>query len=687
MALSDGCAALLVAVVGVLITIGEPAGAAGSAGMVLVGLPLLVRRYSVGLASAGFIGAGVWLVGLLFGSEVRCAAQLTAMAYLAFWAGRSFDRGQLRRWWWLAPLFVWGAHRYDPVVSGGGLVLAVLMLAGSVAVGLAVRGVDRRARRLDAAVELLRRERTHTAGLAAAAERLRIHDRLHAAVDARFAEILRLVGPDDRSTVSDRLAAVQDTAGTALERLRSMLLDLRAPTASPPPAARLAAPPPGETPSRRGRARSGPAAIGPAAIGLAAIAAFCAFELVYLLVDAGAEGSLVSLPLRHRVSIGVATAVLVLTAVVARRRPVAAVVVQSVVGPALVITGPQVDYLPTTCLLALAVVSYRAASGTPRRPALGCLAALLVSWGVAEFVFGAGLPVPGYAVLGPWLAGRAMRASRRGRDDLQAVHQELQAERGRQVELATQVERRHLVGEVHDVLGGALSVVLVQAAGARRVAGTDPGAAVGAAAAITETVLHARRQVAALRAGPGPGAPSGTTTHSAGGSGPDTAGDTVGDTAGETAGDTVGDTVEGVVRRMERAGMAIRLVGAVPIGTLPDDVAFVLARLVLESLTNALRHAHGAPVTVELQAPGGSRSGSGQTGGGATGEVVVVVTNGAAPAGAGAPAGGGTGLGLAAMAERVSALGGELACGPVDGGWAVRARIPYMAAALVTSPV
>lgn len=629
-AFSDLCAALVVAAVGVLITLGEPAGAWGTGGMLLVAVPLLFRRVSVALASAGFVLVGVWLTGLLFGVEVRCGAQLTAMAYLAFWAGRTFDRGLVVRWWWLVPLFLWGEHRFDLVMAAGGLFLAVPMLAGSVGIGLAVRGVDRRARELDEASDLLRREQAHTAALAAAAERLRICERLQAVVDARLAEILELVRPVDGTTVRNRLAAVEDTAGAALERLRSMLLDLRAPApANSPAAARPARPSPGVVPDRRWRWGWS---------GVTAIMLLCTVELTDLLLDPDSEGSLVPLPVGHRLSISLATAALLAAALVSRRWPVAAVALQAAVSLALVITGPEVDYLPTSCLLAIAVVTYRAGLRLPRRPAVAALVLLLLTWLVAEFGFGAGLPVAGYAILGPWLAGRVMRSSRRLVEQLEAVHARLEAERINQVALATQVERRHLLGEVHDVLGGALSVVLVQAAGAHRVTATDPDAALGAARTITDTVLHARGQVAVLRAGPQEPGRS--------------------------------DTVEDVVTRMRRAGMSIRVIGSAA-GYLAGGAAFVLARVVQESLTNALRYAHGAEVTVELRRDGD--------------DLTVAVTNGAAPPGA-AVAGRGGGLGLTAMAERVAALGGVMTSGPADGGWAVRVQVPFAARPVVTAP-
>jgi signal transduction histidine kinase len=85
--------------------------------------------------------------------------------------------------------------------------------------------------------------------------------------------------------------------------------------------------------------------------------------------------------------------------------------------------------------------------------------------------------------------------------------------------------------------------------------------------------------------------------------------------------------------------------------------------VVQESLTNALKHAPGAPVDILVEAAGGY--------------VEIDVRNGPA---VGPPSGlerSGGGRGLTGMGERVAACGGELAAGPAqDGGWRVVARLP-----------
>jgi len=94
------------------------------------------------------------------------------------------------------------------------------------------------------------------------------------------------------------------------------------------------------------------------------------------------------------------------------------------------------------------------------------------------------------------------------------------------------------------------------------------------------------------------------------------------------------------------------------------SVELAAYRLVQEALTNARRHAPGAPVHVRIVADHAA--------------VVVEVVN--RPAGAVPPArspGDGSGFGLVGMRERVRLLGGRLDAGPVDGGgYALTARLP-----------
>ena len=88
-------------------------------------------------------------------------------------------------------------------------------------------------------------------------------------------------------------------------------------------------------------------------------------------------------------------------------------------------------------------------------------------------------------------------------------------------------------------------------------------------------------------------------------------------------------------------------------------------RIMQESLSNAARHASGAPISVSVRE--------------AAGVILVSVVNGPGqshrPDVANAP--GSPGHGLRGMRERVALLGGRLRTGPeAGGGFAVRAELP-----------
>jgi signal transduction histidine kinase len=94
----------------------------------------------------------------------------------------------------------------------------------------------------------------------------------------------------------------------------------------------------------------------------------------------------------------------------------------------------------------------------------------------------------------------------------------------------------------------------------------------------------------------------------------------------------------------------------------PAPLAEAAYRVVQEGLTNALRYAAGAPVSVVVR--GGPQA------------LTVEVANGAA-AGETAFAGFGTGTGLQGLRERVGTCGGTVEAGPApDGGWLLRAQLP-----------
>lgn len=80
-------------------------------------------------------------------------------------------------------------------------------------------------------------------------------------------------------------------------------------------------------------------------------------------------------------------------------------------------------------------------------------------------------------------------------------------------------------------------------------------------------------------------------------------------------------------------------------------------RVVQEAVTNAVRHAAGAPIVIRVHW--------------ATDSLAVEVTN-----AVGVETGPGSGHGLIGLTERVSMYAGSLASGPTGSGWRLEARLP-----------
>jgi len=228
-----------------------------------------------------------------------------------------------------------------------------------------------------------------------------------------------------------------------------------------------------------------------------------------------------------------------------------------------------------------------------------------------------------------WLAGVLVHA-RRQTASLAARSAELQ----RQAEQAAAAERARIARELHDIVAHHLSVIVLQAAGARA-AGKPAEASLekienSARQALSET----RRLLGVLRD-------------------PD-------EEAGLAPQPGIGD-LDALAASVRAAGLPVHLVIDGDPAALPAAVDVSVYRIVQESLTNVLKHAGPARAEVTI--------------GCAADTVTVEVTdNGTAEPGRKAPAGG---HGLAGMRERAAVFGGELAAGPrPGGGFAVRARLP-----------
>jgi len=245
---------------------------------------------------------------------------------------------------------------------------------------------------------------------------------------------------------------------------------------------------------------------------------------------------------------------------------------------------------------------------------------------------GGGKPAAALALLqlvAFWLAGVLVHA-RRHSAALAARSAALQ----RRAEQAAAAERARIARELHDIVAHHLSVVVLQAAGARA-SGRPAGPTLekienSARQALAET----RRLLGVLRE-------------------PD-------EEAGLAPQPGIGElgTLAASVRA---AGLPVNLVISGGDAPLPAVVDVSVYRIVQEALTNVLKHAGPARADVTI--------------GRAPEAITIEVTDdGAGDQGNLVTAGG---RGLPGMRERAAAFGGELAAGPrPGGGFAVRARLP-----------
>ncbi|WP_083259548.1 sensor histidine kinase [Cellulosimicrobium cellulans] len=224
-----------------------------------------------------------------------------------------------------------------------------------------------------------------------------------------------------------------------------------------------------------------------------------------------------------------------------------------------------------------------------------------------------------------------------------------QTERIAELEAAADraAERGRLARELHDSVGHALTVTTLQAAAASRLLDTDPDAARRALAAIEDTGRSAMADLdhvlGLLRAEAGPG----------------------GGGSVRSPARTLAD-LDVLLDDARRAGADVRLVpGPGGLDDVPRATSQEAYRVVQEALTNALRHAPGAQVTVAVAVEQGPPA-----------LLRVEVRN---PVGSdGRRRAPGGGRGLPGMRERVRLLRGHLVAGPgPDGGtWVVRATFP-----------
>jgi signal transduction histidine kinase len=212
----------------------------------------------------------------------------------------------------------------------------------------------------------------------------------------------------------------------------------------------------------------------------------------------------------------------------------------------------------------------------------------------------------------------------------------LERERDTRAAEAVAEERARIARELHDVVAHAISVVVLQARGGRKLLTAEPAAAREAFDTIEQVsgqaLTEMRRLLGLLRAG---------------------------DEELALAPQPSLARIDELVGALRASGLPVEVTVEGEPAELPPGIDVSAYRIVQEALTNALKHAGPARAHVVL------RYGADEL------EIEILDD------GPGSGNGGGSGHGLVGIRERVAVIGGELDTGRrPEGGYAVRARLP-----------
>jgi signal transduction histidine kinase len=316
-----------------------------------------------------------------------------------------------------------------------------------------------------------------------------------------------------------------------------------------------------------------------------------------------------------------------------RRRPL----LVELIGFASVILMRVLLIDPTDMLIpfvAALTVSYSVGANTDGRTAwlglavavagIGTVALLADNAVAGDYIF-----PPAFGVI-MWLGGRAVRTRTRLTEELHEAAVLEEEAHEREVAAAAAGERRRIAREMHDVVAHSVSVMVVQAGGARRILDRDPARAVAAAEQIERTgrealaemrrllgVLHAGEDVAVL-------APQPTLA-----------------------------AADDLIERAREAGLFVELRVEGEPRALPAGLDLAAFRVVQEGVTNALKYADGEPTDVTLRWHPARLE-------------IEIADRGPGPSERHAAERGGQGL--VGMRERVRLYGGEMQTGRRSGG-------------------
>jgi signal transduction histidine kinase len=290
-------------------------------------------------------------------------------------------------------------------------------------------------------------------------------------------------------------------------------------------------------------------------------------------------------------------------------------------------------------LIPLAIGSYSVAAYGSRPHAVVGLFALLAGYSVfaledRNFRSGAAdalwaTAFFGLAMVAAWLIGSFASSRREAAQAAASARHTEQLARD-----AVNAERSRVARDLHDIVSHNLSVVVLQAAGARATNQGQPadGALEKIERSAREALTEMRQLLGVLRTD---------------------------EQSPMLSPQPCLDDVPSLVERVRGAGLPVELTIEEGLTGLPSVVGLSAYRIIQEALTNTLKHAGGARAQVRVAREDGSLS-------------IEVSDDGRGPVSSEEP-----GHGLVGMRERAVLLGGDLSAEPGDGGgFVVRATLP-----------
>jgi signal transduction histidine kinase len=240
-------------------------------------------------------------------------------------------------------------------------------------------------------------------------------------------------------------------------------------------------------------------------------------------------------------------------------------------------------------------------------------------------------------LIAPWLVGVVIRDRQQMNRRLVEVGRQIEVESQQLADEAVRLERARIARELHDIVGHCVSVMVVQAYAGERLAGTDRISATQAFDHIADAANQAKQEIAYLV-------------------------ELLADEPTMTPDRELANHLQNLVDRARTIGLEIALHLTGQPQEVPPDSAVVAYRVVQESITNALKHSPGAPITISVDC--GT-------------DVAIDVINSLAQSEHPNLSTVGGGHGLVGIRDRVNGLGGSFSAGPDDpGAWRVSVRFP-----------